>query len=68
MVYPESCFMNYNLDILAVNTRNSNLGKNTDGQFKTSLDLLNWQRDSFHIEIPLNATALRNAACYLEYV
>ena len=67
MVYPESCFMNYHLDILAVNT-NSNLGKNTHGQFKTSLDLLNWQQNSSHIEIPLNATALRNAACYLEYV
>ena len=67
MVYPESCFMNYNLDILVVNT-NSNLGKNTLGQSKTSLDLLDWQRDSSYIEIPLNTTALRNAACYLEYV
>ena len=68
MVYPESCFMNYNLDILAVNTQNPTLGKNAHSQFKTSLDILNSQKHSSHIEIPLDATALRNAACSLEYL
>ena len=67
MVYPESCFMNHNLDILTVNTQNPTLGKNAHGQLKTSLDILTLRKDSSHIEIPLDATALRNAACYLEY-
>ena len=60
--------MNYNLDILAVNTQNPTLGKNAHGQFKTSLDILNSQKNSSHIEIPLDATALRNAACSSEYL
>ena len=59
--------MNHNLDILTVNTQNPTLGKNAHGQFKTSLDILTLRKDSSHIEIPLDATALRNAACYLEY-
>ena len=64
MAYPESCFMNYNLGIFAVNT--NTLGKNSQGQFKTSLDILS--QNSSIVQIPLDATALRNAACYLEYL
>ena len=60
MVYPESCFMNKDLDIFAVNTQNPN-----QGQSKTSLDVLS--QNSSYLEILLDATALRNAACYLEY-
>ena len=64
MAYPESCFMNYNLSIFAVNT--NTLGKNSQGQFKTSLDIRS--QNSSIVQIPLDATALRNAACYLEHL
>ena len=52
--------MNKDLDIFAVNTQNPN-----QGQSKTSLDVLS--QNSSYLEILLDATALRNAACYLEY-